>query len=260
MTESSNEFTEKQNETSDSKAMSLLEHIGELRQRIVKSAIAVILFFILAMFFSEQIILFIKQPLVEVLPKGANALHFTGPMDVFITNMKVAFLVAMILGCPVWIYQFWRFVEPALYEHERKWILPFIFASVTLFAVGVCFCYFFIFPLALDFLIGLGTNVATSVITITDYTSLLMILIFAFGLVFQTPLILIMLAIMDLIDVATLKEHRKVIVVIIFVISALLTPPDPLSQVGLALPMWVMFEISIILIGIIKKENKNKET
>ncbi|MEZ4741364.1 MAG: twin-arginine translocase subunit TatC [Bdellovibrionota bacterium] len=240
------------------KVMSLLDHLGELRGRIIKSLLAVIAFFVFALFFSREIIEFLKQPLLEVLPANANSLHFTGPMDVFIVSIKVSFLASLLAACPVWIYQFWRFVEPALYEHERKWILPFIFVSTALFISGVAFCYFIIFPMTLNFLIGLGTEVATSIITITDYTSLLVILVVAFGLVFQTPLILVLLAVLDLIDVNTLAKNRRFVIVGILTVSAILTPPDPMSQVGLAVPMYVMFEVSILIIRFIKRERSEK--
>ena len=241
------------------KIMSLTEHLGELQDRLVKCFLGILIFFILGTIFTKEIIEFIKMPLVAVLPSGANALHFTGPMDVFMVGMKLSFLVSVIASCPVWIYHFWRFVEPALYENERKWILPFIFASSGLFLSGVIFCYAFVFPMTLTFMIGLGSEVATSIITINDYVSLLMFLIFSFGLVFQTPLVLIMLALLDLVEVAVLANNRRIVFIVCLVVAAVITPPDPISQISLAVPMYIMFEASILIIKYIQRKEKKAE-
>lgn len=235
------------------KVMSLFEHLTELRQRLVISLVAVLVFFAIAMFFSSQLIIFLKQPLVAVLPKEANALHFTGPLDVFLTSIKVGFLTAIVAACPVWLYQFWRFIEPALYEKERKLILPFVLVSVLLFALGIAFSYYVILPLALEFLIGLGTEVGTPIITITDYVSMLMLMIFGFGFIFEAPLILVLLAILDLVSAKALIEARRYVIVGILVISAILTPPDPLSQIGMAVPLYLMYEIAILIIRFITR-------
>lgn len=238
------------------KIMTLTEHLGELQGRLVKSFLAIIVIFFVATFYSTDIINYIKVPLAQVLPKGASVLHYTGPMDVFMVSMKISFLVAIIGACPVWIYHFWRFVEPALYENERKWILPFIFSSSFLFLAGVVFCYIVLFPMTLEFMIGLGSEVATSIITVGDYVSLLMFLVLASGLIFQTPVVLVMLALLDLIDVETLAKNRRTVLVICLVIAAILTPPDPLSQMGLTIPMYLMFEMSIHIIRLIKRKEE----
>jgi sec-independent protein translocase protein TatC len=238
------------------KIMTLTEHLGELQDRLIKCFLAIIIFFVIGTIFTKEIIEFIKLPLVHVLPKGANALHFTGPMDVFMVGMKISFLVSVIAGCPVWIYHFWRFIEPALYENERKWILPFIFASSGLFLSGVAFCYIFVFPMTLEFMIGMGSEVATSIITINDYVSLLMFLIFSFGLVFQTPIVLIMLALLELIEVEMLANNRRIVFIVCLTVAALITPPDPISQISLTIPMYFMFEMSIHIIRYIQRKEK----
>ena len=147
------------------KAMPLLEHLGELRGRLVKCAGIVILLFLVGISFANYLIDFLSQPLVSVLPENANVLHFTGPMDVFVASMKISIVASLVCSCPVWIWHMWRFVEPALYEHERKYIIPFIMASISLFLAGVAFSYLVILPYALEFLIGLGTKSATAIIT-----------------------------------------------------------------------------------------------
>jgi sec-independent protein translocase protein TatC len=241
------------------KVMSLTEHLGELQDRLIKSFFAVLIFFAIGTIFTKEIIEFIKLPLVHVLPAGANALHFTGPMDVFMVGMKLAFLFSIVGACPVWIYHFWKFIEPALYENERKWILPFIFASSILFLAGVVSCYVFVFPMTLHFMIGMGSEVATSIITINDYVSLLTFLVVSFGVVFQTPLVLIMLALLDLLEVETLAGNRRLVFVVCLVVAAVITPPDPISMMCLAVPMYFMFEASIHIIRYIKRKDAAKK-
>lgn len=243
------------------KVMGLFEHVEELRSRLVKSILVIVVFFFLSYAYADVILNFLKMPLVAVLPSGTNALHFTGPMDVFMANVKLGLFSALLLACPVWLYQFWKFVEPALYDHEKKYILPFIAASVLLFTVGVSFCFFFIVPLALEYLIGLGVSMGTTpIITISDYLSLLMLMMIGFGLIFETPVILILLALLDLVSAESLSENRKFVIVAIFIISAVLTPtPDPISQFAMALPTWLMYESSILIIRFIKRKGREKQ-
>lgn len=240
------------------KVMGLFEHIDELRSRVVKSVLTIIGFFFFCYAYADVILAFLRTPLISVLPRGANALHFTGPMDVFMANMKIGLFAALLLSCPVWLYQFWRFIEPALYEHEKRYIMPFIFASVSLFCIGVSFCFFVIIPLALEYLIGLGVSMGTTpIITISDYLSLLMLMMFGFGMVFETPVILLLLAMLDLVNAQMLSENRKYVIVVIFIISAVLTPtPDPFSMMAMAGPTWLMYEMSIVLIRIIQRKKE----
>ena len=234
--------------------MGLGDHLTELRSRLVKSFIGIIILFSGAMTYSSPILEYLKTPLKKAMPDQANLLHFTSPLEPFIAQIKVSFLFAFVFGCPIWIYQFWRFIEPALYAKEKKYVIPFSAASIILFFSGVSFCFYFMLPLALEFLIGLGMQNANAIITISDYISMIMILIFAFGIIFETPLILILLAMLDLIDADTLAKNRKFVLVGILVAGALLTPPDPISQMAMAAPTYLMFEVAIIIIRIIKKK------
>ena len=237
----------------DPKTMPLLDHLAELRARLLSSSLVIVVLFIVLIIFAEQLIAFLQIPLEQALPAGINALHFTSPLEVFLANLKVAFLAALVGACPVWLYHFWRFVEPGLLANERKYVLPFMISSILLFVIGVLFCYYVILPLALDFLITVGMKSGTPVITVADYVSLLVILIFSFGLIFETPLILVLLGILDLIDADDLRAHRKIVLVGIILLAALLTPPDPISQIGLAIPIYCMYEVSIIILATIKK-------
>lgn len=237
----------------DPKVMGLLEHLDELRTRVTRAAVSILVLFFVALAFASDIMQLLKEPLVQSLPADANALHFTGPMDVFIANIKISLLCAVIAGCPIWLYQFWKFMEPALYPKERKYVLPFAFASVALFFAGVSFCYFIILPLALEFLIGMGMEVGTPIITVSEYISLLLLLIFGFGLVFETPVVLVLLAMLDLVSADTLAKNRRFVLVGVLVLGALLTPPDPISQIAMGLPTYLMFEIAILIIRLVKR-------
>jgi sec-independent protein translocase protein TatC len=237
------------------KVMSIFDHLGELRSRLMQAGVVVLVFFFVFLAFAEKLMIFLKEPLVAALPPGVNALHFTGPMDVFVVNIKVAMLFSVLAACPVWLYQFWKFFEPALYPKERKYVLPFIVASIALFVAGISFCFFVILPLTLSFLLELGMQVGTPIITVTDYISMLMLLLFGFGLVFETPLIIVLLAMLDIIDLEMLTSNRRIIFIIILIVSAIMTPPDPISQMAMAIPVYAMYEMAVVIVRIMKRKS-----
>jgi sec-independent protein translocase protein TatC len=242
------------------KVMSIFDHLGELRSRLMRAGLVVLVFFFIFLGFSEKLMTFLKQPLVKALPPGVNALHFTGPMDVFVINIKVAMLVGVLAACPVWLYQFWKFFEPALYPKERRYILPFIVASIALFVAGISFCFFIILPMTLAFLLDLGMQVGTPIITVTDYISMLMLLLFGFGIVFETPLIIVLLAMLDIIDLEMLTSNRRIIIIIILIVAAIMTPPDPISQMAMAVPVYLMYEMAIVIVRIMKRKKADAPT
>ena len=237
------------------KIMSLFDHLTELRARLIASGITVLLLFLLFLLFSEQLLAFLRAPLERALPETSNALHFTSPLEVFLANLKVSFLAALVFACPVWLFHFWRFIAPGLLQKERRYVFPFMLSSIVLFLLGIVFCFYIILPLALDFLIAVGLKVGTPIITVADYVSMLVILIFAFALIFETPLILVLLGILGLIDSGDLRTYRKLMLVATIVLAALLTPPDPISQIGLALPVYGMYELAIIILATIEKKS-----
>lgn len=241
------------------KLMSLWGHLDELRDRLVKSCLTLVVMFIISLSFCTKILTFLKLPLESALPPGAAALHFTGPMDVFAVNIKVAFLMAMIFGAPIWLYQFWKFLEPALYPKERKFVVPFIAATIACFMAGVAFSYFFMIPMALKYLIGMGLEIATPIITITDYMSLVTVMILSFGLVFETPVLLVLLALLDIVTAEALASQRRMAFIIILIVAAIITPPDPISMLGMAIPCYLMFEMSILIIRLIKVKSSPSE-
>lgn len=235
------------------KEMSLWEHLADLRGALVRAMSVILILFFIAMFYSTPLIQFLSRPLISVLPNPKVGLHFTGPMDVFVATIKVSGLFSVLFGSPVWTYQFWKFVEPGLYPGEKKLVVPFALASITLFFIGAAFCFFVILPMTLGFMIGLGTEIGTPIITINDYLSMVMIMIIGFGIIFETPIVLILLSMVDLIDAKLLREYRGPILVVILVVSAVLTPPDPISQIAMAIPVYAMFEASIVVISLIEK-------
>ena len=240
----------------DPKVMSLWDHIGELRSRLIRSLLAIAALFLISLAFADSLINFLKVPLIDALPAGTNALHFTGPLDVFMANIKVSALMAMVVGAPIWLYQLWAFIEPALYPHERKYAVPFLTAAVAFFFAGLAFCFYIMLPMALKYLIGMGLEIGTPIITIADYLSLLLSLLFVFGLVFETPVVISLLAMLGVLDYETLTKHRKIVFVIILVVAAIVTPPDPISQLALAIPTYLMYEGSIIFVKYMVKERK----
>lgn len=237
--------------------MGLWSHLEELRVRLIRAAITLFIFFVIALAMSKYILNILKSPLQAALPPDMTALHFTGPMDVFMVNIQIAVLASVVLGAPAWLYHFWKFLEPALHAKERKYVLPFIGASVSCFLLGILFSYFFMLPMALKYLVGIGIEVAAPIITVTDYISLVTVIMLGFGLVFETPVLLVLLALLDLVSAETLAAQRRVTFVIILIIAAIITPPDPVSMLGMAIPCYLMYELSIFIIRFIKPNSGN---
>jgi len=240
------------------KVMPLFEHLGELRTRLVRAITGVTLIFGICLYYASPLINFLKVPLKNALPKDANTLHFTGPLEVLFADMKVAFFAALIIGSPIWLYQFWKFVEPALYDSERKYVLPFVASSVVLFLLGVLFSFYLIIPMSLDFLLAIGMEVGVPMITVSDYLSLLIVMVLGFGFIFETPLVLVLLASLDVINSKLLTMYRRYIIVFILIIAAIVTPPDPVSQLCMAIPLYLMYEISILIIKAMEKAKRSK--
>lgn len=241
---------EKHKTTSEQDQYTLVEHLTELRTRIIYCLLAVSVFAIGSWAFSEWIFDFVRQPIRPYLPQGG--LVFTAPTDKFMAHLKVAILSGVVLACPVWIFQIWRFVAPGLYSHEKKFGLYFIFFGSILFLSGVSFAYFLVLPAAFKVLLSFGGTVDIPMITINDYMSFFMTTILIFGAAFEMPLIITLLGMMGLVTSSGLRRVRRYAVVLISIVAAIFTPPDLMSMLLLAVPLWVLYEISILVLQVLQ--------
>ena len=242
----------------------LIEHLVELRDRLVKSVIAIAVFFLICFFFSADIFNLLVKPYQW--GAGTNDVKFvyTALQEKFFVDIKIAFFGAMYIAFPVIATQIYKFVAPGLYKNEKGAFLPFLIATPILFTIGAALVYFLIMPLATQFFLSLeqvggnGTAEIQNLQAVGSYLSLIMTLIFAFGLVFQLPVAITLLATADLVSAETLSQKRKYAILLAFVAAAVLTPPDPVSQLGLALPTILLYEISILAARRIEKKRKDK--
>ncbi|MCG8508739.1 MAG: twin-arginine translocase subunit TatC [Rhodospirillales bacterium] len=254
-------------ETVEDKKMPLMAHLIELRQRLIRSFVALIILFFGCYYFAENIYGFLVQPLADILAEegGNRRLIFTALHEAFFTYIKVSFFAALFLAFPFIGTQIWMFIAPGLYKHEKRAFLPFLVATPILFFMGGALVYYFIFPLAWKFFLSFETAGAAGGLPIqleakvNEYLALVMRLIFAFGLCFQLPVLLTLLARVGMATSQGLREKRKYAIVIAFVAAALLTPPDVISQIGLALPTLVLYEISIISVRIVEKRRNEAD-
>jgi sec-independent protein translocase protein TatC len=257
--------------TYNDQPMPLLDHLIELRQRLLWSVVALAVGFGVCFIFSEELYNFLVDPLAQVmlekdLKQGYRRLIFTDLTEVFFTYIKVSFFFGAFITCPIFLTQIWLFVAPGLYKNERTALLPFLIASPILFFTGGALVYYGIFPLAWEFFIsfetggsGPGEVPIQLEPKVNEYLSLVMKLIFAFGLCFQLPVLMTLLARVGLATSDGMKKKRKYAIVGVFGLAAIFTPPDPLSQIGLALPIIILYEISIWMARLMEKKREAEE-
>lgn len=244
--------------------MPLTEHLVELRRRLLYCLAAVVVLFFIAYYFAPAIYGFLARPLGDALAAQGEAgrrMIFTGLTEAFFTYVKVAFFTATFLAFPIIAVQLWKFVAPGLYNNERKAFLPFLIATPVMFFLGGTFAYYVVFPVAWRFFLGFeipaeGTGLPIQLEAKVDqYLTLVMQLIFAFGLCFQMPVVMTLMARVGMIGSQGMKEKRRYAIVLAFVAAAVLTPPDIISQVSLALPIILLYEISIFSVRMVEKRH-----
>ena len=242
-----------------------ISHLTELRKRLINSIIFLSLLFALCYYFSDYIYGFLVEPYAQAIQddNSNRRLIFTALQETFLSYLKVSFFAAFFITSPYILIQIWKFIAPGLYKHEKKAILPYLIITPILFFLGGMLVYYLIMPLAIKFFLSFeSTGVITNLpiqleAKVNEYLSLVMKLIFAFGLSFQLPVVLSLLARIGLIDSKFLKERRKYVVVIIFAAAAILTPPDPITQIGLAIPLLILYELSIFSVKLIEKKSED---
>jgi len=222
-------------------------HLVELRDRIIKASISVIVLFLGMVYWAPDIFQLLARPLLDVLPKGAHMI-VTDVTGSFFVPIKVTLMAAFVLALPVVIYQVWAFVAPGLYQHEKKLVIPLVVSTYTLFLIGMAFAYLLVFPTVFSFMVSynepLGADMSTD---IDKYLSFAMTTFLAFGFTFEVPVVVVVLVRLRMVTLAKLKEIRPYITVGAFVVAAVVTPPDVLSQLLLAIPLCILYELGLLI-------------
>ena len=240
----------------------LISHLLELRDRLIRALIGVAIVFMPCMFYSNDIFSFVSRPLLEKLPKGTSLIA-TSVMSPFTTPFKLSFFIAAFIAMPYIIYQLWAFVAPGLYRHEKRFAVPLLVSSIVLFYTGVLFAYFFVFPVMFQFFASTTPKGVAMMTDITSYLDFVLVMFFAFGAAFEVPVAVVLLVITGVVKLEKLKENRGYVLIGIFIIAALLTPPDAVSQSIMAIPMYLLYEGGLVMARILQRmkraESEQKE-
>ena len=240
------------------KEMPFLDHLEEFRNRIIKSVIGVILGAIICLIFSKQLLNVLLWPTTRVdLPIDIQVLKVQG---MFIVTLEIAFFGGILLSLPYILFQVWMFIAPGLHLHERKYVPRIISSATFLFLLGVSFAYFVIFPFALEFFLGLAPSTVQTNIAIDFYISFIIRLLFVFGVIFQLPVMSYFLSRLGIVSPEFMRKYRRHAIVVIFILAALFTPPDPFTQVMLGIPLILLYEISILISRAVYRAKEERES
>lgn len=232
--------------TTEQPSSTMLDHLVELRTRLLRAVGAVLIIFVCLVYFANDIYHLVALPLIKQLPVGSTMIA-TDIAAPFFTPFKLTIVVSAALAMPVILYQIWGFIAPGLYQNERRLALPLLFSSIILFYGGIAFAYFVVFPLAFSFFTGTTPHDVQLATDISSYLDLVLKIFFAFGLAFEVPVAVVLLVMMGIVERAELAAKRPYIIVAAFVVGMLLTPPDVISQTCLAVPIWLLFELGLVL-------------
>jgi sec-independent protein translocase protein TatC len=230
----------------------LMSHLLELRDRLLKGLLALLVMFIPCAIFANELYSKIAQPLLDKLPKG-TALIATSVISPFMTPFKLSFYVAIFLAMPVLLYQLWAFVAPGLYKREKRFAVPLLVSSVVLFYCGVFFAYFVVFPVMFSYLVTTAPTGVSYMPDIAAYLDFVLTMFFAFGVAFEVPVAVVLLVLTGLVKVDSLGKNRGYVIIGIFVVAAILTPPDAISQTIMAVPMWLLYEGGLVMARVMQK-------
>jgi sec-independent protein translocase protein TatC len=231
---------------------SFMSHLIELRDRMIRALLSILIVFLCLFPWAKELYSLLAQPLLATLPKGGQMIA-TDVVGVFLVPMKVALMVAFLVALPYVLYQVWAFVAPGLYAHEKRLALPLVAASAFLFFVGMAFAYFLVFPTVFGFMARIAPDGVAWMTDIEKYLAFVMSTFIAFGVTFEVPVVVVVLVRMGVVEIKTLKEWRPYVIVGAFVIGAIFTPPDVISQLLLAIPLCLLYELGILLARFVSK-------
>src|SRR5215470_4635169 len=236
-----------------------ISHLLELRDRLLRALVVVGIAFLPCVYYANDLFTFVARPLLAKLPKGSNLIA-TGVMSPFTTPFKLSFFAALMVAMPYVIYQLWAFVAPGLYRKERRFAVPLLVSSIILFYVGIAFAYYFVFPVMFQFFAHTTPKGVAMMTDINNYLDFVLTMFFCFGLAFEVPVAVVLLVVMGIVRIETLKRNRGYVLVGIFILAALLTPPDVISQCSLAIPMYLLYEGGILMARILVRKKAGAET
>jgi sec-independent protein translocase protein TatC len=237
---------------------SLISHLVELRDRLLRAVIAVVVLFIPCAIFQDRLFTLVATPLIDKMPQGTSMIA-TSPVAPIMVPLKLAFMSAVFIAMPFILYQAWAFVAPGLYKNEKRFAIPLVLSSIVLFYAGIAFAYFIVFPLMFTFLTTTAPQGVQMMTDMGNYLDFVLLLFFAFGIAFEIPVATVLLAATGLVRIETMTKNRGYVVLGIFVIAAFLTPPDAISQSFMAIPMYLLYEIGIVLSRMLLKEREREK-